>query len=115
MWIFSSAGLFSVVQADVADDVVIRARFRDDLDRLRTQYLPTLGRTRSTPRRDYPYRAFVSKEQFGAALKRMAADIDYRNFKNRIADEFGEERHDLYLEVWAILRRASMKRNRRGG
>ena len=112
MWLFTKVGFFSIVASDVAGDVMVRTRFRKDLDRLRETYLPELGPTIARGS-DYPYRAFVSKERFGEALDAMAQDIDYTNFKDQVTAEFGKARHDLYMQVWAILRCGSLKLRRR--
>jgi hypothetical protein len=110
VWLFTTVGFFSVVAGKNASDVTVRARFSGDLERLRKAYLPTLGPTKVAGT-DYPFRAFVSKDQFAVAIQAMTLDIDYSNFKNRIADEFGTDRHDVYTNVWAILRSKGSKRN----
>jgi hypothetical protein len=115
VWIFTESGFYSVVKSESDDDVlIVRTRFRKDLDRLRRRYLPQMGPTVSHAGSDYQYRAVVFKEDFAKALDAMARAIDYQNFKSRVSEKYGKERHDLYMEIWGVLRRAALKRNRRG-
>ena len=103
MWVLSTRGFFSVV-ADDADPsrVLVRARVREDLDRL-GELLPQLEPWHD-PTADYAWRALVDRPEWGRALGAIATEIDYRNFKNAIADRQGEARADVYERVWAELR-----------
>lgn len=103
MWIFCKPGFFSVVQADGGEKLMVRARVREDLDRLREGYAPELSETVATATTDYPYRAFISHEAFAKALARAAVDIDYRNFKDMVERTLGLARHLLYARVWQVM------------
>ena len=121
MWLFTKVGFFSAVQCGVEtphesrlfpkmktgetalDYLSIRARVRGDLELLRGAYAPELGPTIELPGRDYPYRAYISKDHFAAALCRAALDVDYGNFKDMITKEFNRARHDLYAKVWGVM------------
>lgn len=111
MWLFSKAGFFSVVQSSepqpeigVGTDVLsVRSRIEGDLERLRKMYVPELGPTVMLPGRDYPYRAYVHRDQLGAGLLRMVLDLDYGNFKSMVGHVFGYARAHLYGEVWSVM------------
>ncbi|MCA3014820.1 MAG: hypothetical protein INH41_20745 [Myxococcaceae bacterium] len=105
MWIFlAHAGFFSVVQRDGhPDQLVVRARDADDLKRLKKLYLPTLGETIRLKGRDYPVRAYTTKEAFSSALALAVKAIEFTNFKAETARAIGAERAATYHEVWAIL------------
>ena len=59
MWIFTKFGFFSIVEKQKGSTLTVRSRVCADLDRLRDQYLPSLGATRTKGGSDYPYRATV--------------------------------------------------------
>ena len=103
MWVFSTRGFLSVV-ADDADPsrVLVRARVREDLDRL-GELLPHLEPWHD-PTADYAWRALVDRSEWRRALGVIAGEIDYRNFKNAVADRQGEARADVYERVWSVLR-----------
>jgi hypothetical protein len=97
----------------------VRTRRAQDLNRLRQDYLPELGKTIKLAGTDYEYRAYCTKAQWGAALARMADDIGYVKFKDTARDD---QLHSLYLEMWgSILRHLSpgfqrrSKRDRKRG
>src|ERR1022692_2335958 len=116
MWLFTPIGFFSIVQkrgdnsltvrARVASDLdLLRARVASDLDLLRDQFLPSLSTITATPDGDYAFRANASHRDFGEALASMAASIDYDNFKDEVARKEGNERANVYAEVWSVMRR----------
>lgn len=127
MWLFTKVGFFSAVQCSVEtpheskqfpkletgetplDFLSIRARVEGDLERLRKAYAPELGPTIELPGRDYPYRAYISKEKFAEAMVRAVLDTDYGNFKDMITRVFGRLRHDLYAKVWSVMYGADEK------
>ena len=57
----------------------------------------------TTPERDYGYRAVVPRERWSAGLVLLAAEIDYDNFKNAVAERQGYDRADVYHRVWFAL------------
>ena len=67
------------------EELQVRARDQDDLERLRRSWFPKLGPTVIKSGRDYRCRAFCTHDQLGDALNRMAHAIDYSNFKNAVA------------------------------
>jgi len=102
VWVLTTRGFFSVVQ-DAADPsrVLVRARVREDLDRL-GELLPHLEPWHD-PEADYAWRALVDRSDWGYALGVIAAEIDYGNFKNAVAARQGQARAGLYQQVWAAL------------
>lgn len=104
MWIFTPQGFFSVV-ADRGSErrLVVRARVRRDLDRLRAGVLPRLGPIREGAGTDYPYRASTARTDFGRALIKIVDETDYFNFKQRIGETLGPDRAALYGEIWSVL------------
>lgn len=103
MWLFTTFGFFSIVQKQQDEVLTVRARVRADLDRLRERYLPSLSPTVAGAGTDYPYRATALRADVADALRRIAEDIRYANFKLAVTDERGNERAELYHEVWDAL------------
>lgn len=113
MWIFTVFGFYSVIEhRDDKKLVLIRARIKGDLERLRDRYFKTekgevrLGEITCTPAADYPYRALAWKDEFAQAMMHMAEDVNYTNFKSAVSKESSWERHDLYMKVWSIMKGA---------
>lgn len=103
MWIFTKHGFISAVAAHGNTEViVVRARVGKDLEKISEEhfnYAPiTYDRTR-----DYPYRLNVSLTAFSKAMRSMAYDIDYHNFKDRVHQDGEGIRDAIYSEVWATL------------
>jgi 8-oxo-dGTP pyrophosphatase MutT (NUDIX family) len=105
MWLFTTVGFFSVVQKPGMTDLTIRTRVREDLDRLRAEYLPELGPTQTTPGNDYPYRALAGHDSLAAALGRLVTDLHYGNFKDAVALKQGSPRSSAYHDVWSAVRK----------
>lgn len=101
----TSCGFYSVVvDPEDSQRLVVRARVRHDLVRLR-RYLPTLTEIERTPDRDYEFRARCQRSEWAAAAGKLANEISYENFKGHIAKTDGHERELIYSLVWANLRR----------
>jgi 8-oxo-dGTP pyrophosphatase MutT (NUDIX family) len=106
MWLFTTQGFFSVVTAEeFGEELQVRARAASDLDRLRESFLPTLGPNVSLPGRDYPWRAFSTRDDFAACLSAMAEAIDYSNFKSAVEHRQGPTRAVVYADVWSAGRK----------
>jgi hypothetical protein len=103
MWLFTTIGFFSVV-ADLAhpDTLKVRARAREDLEALRDHYLPDLEIV-ETGHTDYRFRAFVHRDEWTHAVRALAADIDYPNFKSAVGQRQGAARAKRYAEVWQVM------------
>ena len=104
MWLFTTFGFFSAVQKPGDDFLTIRGRSAKDLDRLREQYLPSLGPTTTKGGTDYPCRARASHEDLAEAMGAIVGDIQYSNFKGAVGKEMGSERSGTYHNVWTDLR-----------
>ena len=85
MWLLIPEGFYSVVQKNGETDLSVRARVKDDLERLRERYLPELSEIIETPQGDYRYRAWVDRASFADALARIGQELDYDNFKSEVA------------------------------
>jgi len=109
MWLITNFGFFSVVRKSGEAQLTVRSRSRRDLERLRHKYLPQLGEIVEGEGTDYRFRARVSREELGEAMKKIPLDIDYSNFKSSVAREQGHGRAQIYHDVWASLRRISEK------
>lgn len=104
MWLFTSIGFYSVVAHDShPGTVLIRARTREDLERLQRRHLPDIEILENAGT-DYRFRALVARSEWEHAAERLAADIDYANFKDAVAQRQGHERAELYLRIWDALR-----------
>ena len=103
MWLFTTVGFFSVVQKANQEELTVRARVKEDIDRLRTKYMPQLTPTVTGGGTDYPFRATISHDDFAFGLAQVAHDIRYANFKGEVARTQGVKREAAYGKVWAAL------------
>lgn len=102
MWIVTTFGFFSVVQKPGEDVLSVRARVREDLERLRER-LPALGPTEEGGGADYPYRARVPHAELARAMAELTRGIDYANFEHEVAERLGPARSHVYGKVWRAL------------
>lgn len=108
MWLLTNLGFFSVVETPEDSGqgtLTVRARVRSDLEALRERYLPELTDISTDQGTDYRYRARVPRGALSAAVGKIVADIHYPNFKDCVADKQGEERANVYSDVWRALTR----------
>lgn len=106
MWLFIPEGFFSIVTADeFGHELQVRARSRDDLERLRQAYLPSLGELISLPGRDYPWRAFTTRQALTECLAKVVDALDYGNFKDTVARRLSPTRTHTYHRVWEACTR----------
>ena len=111
IWIHTQDGFFSVTaydpriggeREDAADLLIIRARVREDLERIE-QWIGS--GIIATPTADYAFRVIASRKTWNAYLSHATSQIDYFNFKDRVSSRLGSHRHDVLLSVWSDLRR----------
>lgn len=103
MWLVTKDGFFSAVEhREHRDCVLVRARVRADLERA----FPGMT-VEVMEKADYPYRILIGKGAWAAYCAAAAVGVDYPNFKAAITDQ---RRHNVYLSVWAVLRRLSAPR-----
>ncbi len=96
MWVFTIYGSYSIACARKADGfldpdvVMVRARRKDHLQNLQTR-CPQLASSKilSPPNCDYGYRLNVPKSIWVAALRKMAEEQRWDNFKNQVARRMG--------------------------
>ena len=106
MWILHpNVGFLSVVEKPWDRErgtLTIRARVRGDLERLKA-YLPDMSDIIESEDSDYRYRAVADRKTVSEAMAKLAADIDYDNFKNEVASRQGYARASVYGDVWHVL------------
>ena len=112
MWLFTKHGFYSVIaDAEVPENVIIRARDKGDLERLKAlfrKFYP--GSTLATAPiydslySDYRYRVFCPKGDFEAATALLARDVDYGNLKTEIGKAGDGGRDMAYMSVWSAMR-----------
>ena len=103
MWLMTDFGFFSIVKKEGEGHLTIRARAKQDLFNLKERYIPAIGAIEESDYTDYRYRARVPREVFAEALRNIALDIDYPNFKNSVAGRQGKARARIYEDVWHRL------------
>ena len=104
MWLCSKEGFFSVVQKEGTAHLDVRARVRADLIALSTLHLGNPNpEIHSFPLADYPYRLFLSHEEWSHVLSSMAKNIDYPNFKRKVKQIQGHTRSAHYADVWYTM------------
>jgi hypothetical protein len=112
MWLFTKQGFYSVV-CKGENEWHVRARARRDLENLNR-----LAGTEWTIHRsggaDYRWRMVVPGEAARALLARLAADIDYANFKGVVA-RTPDQRDKLGIlhEIWELMHRYQSERETR--
>ena len=120
MWIFTKHGFFSAVRARQGDGkhghpvdpdhIMVRARLREHLERLKGRFPDLLGRCeiREFAGTDYAYRLFVDKPVWSQVLAGLAEKTDYDNFKSEVARHQGRAgaayERSLH-EVWSVMHR----------
>jgi len=102
MWTITTRGFYSTVaHRDKPESVLVRGRVREDLDNL-ADLIPNLEVFEDSTA-DYRWRAVVTKEAWGNAIRQITAEVDYDNFKNAVAARQGKERAHVYSAVWEDL------------
>jgi|SRR5579862_297515 len=102
MWLFIPEGFYSIVTAEeFGHEVQIRSRSKADIDRLREAYFPSLPEPIHKSGRDYPWRAFATRQQLADCLAKVALSLDYTNFKDTVARRLSDHRAHIYLRVWS--------------
>ena len=117
MWVNSTVGLLSVVQAgpepgsrpNAPRKLMVRARVRRHLELLQRDH-PSLRRHQiieSEPGRDYKWRIIVPRATFARVVASMVAGIGYGNFKGACAasPDLDPDYNSALHDVWAVFRR----------
>jgi hypothetical protein len=109
MWILTTFGFFSVVESRYdPTTLMVRGRVRDDLVKFvrRAKVAADVIETKAA---DYRYRVILDRKVVARVIYRALKSIDYANFKSRVEEQQGVARHDVYMDVWANLRRLPNK------
>lgn len=101
MWIFTETGFVSAVKKP-QDNGLVSVRARDKVSLQPLEEL-TDQPIINTPDGDYPYRIFVEHELFAAWVTKSALDLDYANFKGRMAQLRDYKYLGALHEVWAAM------------
>ncbi len=115
MWIFSKYGFFSVTQhAKRRDNIQVRARTKTDLEALKLAF-PPLDRSPiiETPQADYRWRLIVQRWKWEIVGAHLVADIDYGNFKGKMAT-IPEQLDKLPMlhDIWNLHHRYQERKSR---
>lgn len=98
MWIFFPNAMLSIVaHRDKPDTLLVRARFKGDIERVFHGALVT-----RTPRADYLYRAEIRREEVAAVLAGAARAMAYTNVKGAIPA--GDHRRSRAMhDIWQVM------------
>jgi hypothetical protein len=107
MWLFTTDGFFSAVEhKDDASVIVVRARVREDLERLIARlpltsqaYAPKIV---TLPWADYAHRIALPRHLWAAYVGEAIADLHYTNFKQAALTP-GTARAQAYHLIWHRL------------
>jgi hypothetical protein len=101
MWVFTQDGFISVVDnKHVPGKLTARARDRQSLALLADIAGSEIVQTAKT---DYPYRTYVTREQYIEFLTANVDSLDYGNFKDRVWTTRGDRWHDACARVWGAM------------
>lgn len=101
MWVFTETGFVSAVRKhDRPDVITVRARDHKSLESLAGL---TGAQIAKSPNGDYPYRLFVTVEDWAKWLSHEAMNVDYDNFKSHVAQTRGYEYAHELSRVWAVM------------
>jgi hypothetical protein len=105
MWLLYPKYLFMSVVDNKQDrthsTLLVRFRRRKNAEAFLTDFPVAVLRT--TPDRDYRYRAVVPKEAMAEIIKKLVEGIDYRNFKDeafRVSQDTAES--VLLHQIWDL-------------
>jgi hypothetical protein len=112
MWIYTTLGFFSIVDRPLTrrkrrdpSKLQVRARVQEDLVRLNERLAKkAAAEIISTPKADYPFRMMVDRKALQKVIGRLVAELDYDNFKDRVADLYPKERerHRALGLTWEV-------------
>jgi hypothetical protein len=101
MWIFTDTGFISAVRKPEYPGVVtVRSRDRESLELLAAKAQVEIKRS---PHGDYPYRVFVDDSSFIEWFLDRGGELQYSNFKNRVAQTRGRHFVSALHNVWEAM------------
>lgn len=107
MWVFTETGFVSaVVSLHNREQFIVRARDRQSLESISEMADVAIH---ATPERDYPFRVFVTRDQFAEWMSVAMATMEYNNFKSRVTVTRGADFVDALHSVWSVMHRVSPK------
>ena len=120
MWLFTKHGFYSAVCARQGDGsygqpvdpnrIMVRARLRSHLEALKDRFSDLLAdcEIMESAGTDYAFRIFVSKTIWSEVVAGLTEEMDYDNFKSKVAQHQGragaDYEHSLH-EVWSVMHR----------
>jgi hypothetical protein len=120
MWLFTKYGFYSAVCARQGDGrhgqpvdpdrLMVRARVRRHLETLKERFPELLADSEimESSGTDYAFRIFVDKSVWSQVLVGLNEEMDYDNFKSKVAQHQGNDgadyEHSLH-EVWSVMNR----------
>ena len=114
MWMFTTIGFFSAVRdRDQPEWMSVRARVKADAENLIKVAQPILDamhgegaevlKVTELKGRDYPYRVYLTPDEWALVAAKLTTDIEYTNFKDEVKKTQGKERASLYMGVWSAM------------
>lgn len=101
MWIFTQDGFISAVDnGHVPGKLSVRARDKKSLQLLADLTGQQITQSKRT---DYPYRVYVTKEEFTHFLASHIESLDYSNFKDRVYATRGSKFASACGQVWSAM------------
>lgn len=101
MWIFTDTGFVSAVRKPWAPDkMTVRARDKESLAGLSELSGEAISTSMDS---DYPHRVVVADTVFKDWLLKNIEQMDYDNFKNRVAITRGKKFATLLGQVWYTM------------
>ena len=106
MWIFRNDAFLSVVEdRNDRDKLVVRARFREDINNVFPDVEPI-----ETTDSDYRFRVWMPRKEVADAMMQSVEAIDYDNFKSSIPGN-DWKRRQACSGVWSVMHRAQQNAN----
>lgn len=120
MWLFTKYGFYSSVCARQGEGghgqpvdpnrIMVRCRLKEHLNALKERFPELLGdcEVKEFSGTDYAFRIFVEKPVWSKMLVGLNEEMDYDNFKSKVARHQGstgaDYEHSLH-EVWSVMNR----------
>ena len=118
MWLFTKYGFFSAVCARQGDGgwnqpvdpdrIMVRARMGSHLDALKERFPDLLAdcEIMESANTDYAFWIFVPKPVLSEVVAGLVEEMDYDNFKSKVADHQGDAGADYehsLQRVWLVM------------